>query len=43
MAGETLTRHIDSRFALLLMATIALNSLVIGANIAFRRLYLPAQ
>ena len=39
--SETLTRRIDSRFGLLLTAMIALNGLVVGANIAFLQLYLP--
>ena len=38
---EALTRRIDSRFALLLTAMIALSGIVIGANFAFLKLYLP--
>ena len=34
MFGEALTRHIDSRFALLLTATIALHGLVMGTTFA---------
>ena len=33
--------RIDSRFALLLTAMIALSGIVIGANFAFLKLYLP--
>lgn len=43
VVAENLTRRIDSRFALLLTAMIAMNGLVIGANFAFLRFYLPAQ
>ena len=40
--SESLTRRIDSRFALLLTAMIALDGLVVGAIIAFLKLYLPS-
>jgi len=40
--GEALTRHIDSRFALLLTATIALNGLVMGTTFAAFQI-MPAQ
>ena len=43
VVAENLTRRIDSRFALLLTATIAMSGIVIGANFAFLRFYLPAQ
>ena len=42
MFGEALTRHIDSRFALLLTATIALNGLVMGTTFAAFQI-MPAQ
>ena len=41
MFGEALTRHIDSRFALL-TATIALNGLVMGTTFAAFQI-MPAQ
>ena len=40
---ETLTRRIDSRFALLLTAMIAMNGAVIGAVFAIVKLHLPSQ
>ena len=40
---ETLTRRIDSRFSLLLTAMIALSGIVIAANFAVLKLYLPPQ
>ena len=42
MFGEALTRHIDSHFALLLTATIALNGLVMGTTFAAFQI-MPAQ
>lgn len=43
VVAENLTRRIDSRSALLLTAMIAVSGIVIGANFAFLRFYLPAQ
>ncbi len=42
MFGEALTRHIDSHFALLLTATIALNGLVMGTTFAAFQI-MPSQ
>jgi hypothetical protein len=39
--AESLTRRMDSRFALTLTAMIAVSGVVIGANLAFLQLYLP--
>ena len=43
MFGEAQTRHIDSRFALLLTAMIARTCMGIGANFAVLQMYLPSQ
>ena len=41
--NENLTKRIDSRFALLLTAMIALTCMGIGANFAVLQMYLPSQ
>lgn len=41
--NDNLTQRIDSRFALLLTAMIALNGLTAGSIIAFLKYSLPAQ
>ncbi|HJP33899.1 MAG TPA: hypothetical protein QGF95_25380 [Candidatus Latescibacteria bacterium] len=41
--SESLTKRIDSRFALLLTAMIALNGLTIGAVFAAFQIYLPLR
>lgn len=43
VVAENLTRRIDSRSALLLTAMIALAGIVIGANFAILRMFLPAR
>ena len=43
LVGENLTRRIDSRFALLLTAMIAMNGLSVGVIVAALKFYLPAQ
>jgi hypothetical protein len=40
---DALHSRLDSRFAGLLMAMITLCGIVVGANLAFLRLYLPPQ
>ena len=40
--NENLTKRIDSRFALMLTAMIALSGIIIGANIAVMQMYLPS-
>ena len=41
--NENLTKRIDSHFALLLTAMIALTCMGIGANFAVLQMYLPSQ
>ena len=40
---RALHARIDSKFAVLLTVMIAVSGIVIGANFAFLRFYLPAQ
>lgn len=41
--NDSLMKRIDSRFALLLTAMIALAGIIVGANLAFLQIYLPGN
>ena len=43
VVAETLTKRVDSRFALLLTTMVATNGLVVGTIITFLQLRLPAH